>query len=79
MGRVDIEAVKKPLYCTYHRVDGPARIYRLEGEVNYEMSSYWIDGENYSEAEFWRKIIQIRELPLELRLTDPRWWVREMK
>jgi hypothetical protein len=56
-----------------HRIDGPARKFFNGGK------EWWIDGKEYSEEEFYEVIQEVKSLPLELKLTDPRWWVREMK
>ena len=55
----------------YHRVDGPAIEY---GDV----SKFWfIDGEQLSIWKFERMIREVKDMPLVLRLVDPRRWVRE--
>jgi hypothetical protein len=56
-----------------HRVDGPA--------VEYDSGSkeWWIDDKKYFKKDFNKIIKEAKALPLELRLIDPRWWVREMK
>jgi hypothetical protein len=56
-----------------HRIDGPA----VEWDNGERI--WYIDDEEYSKEDFNRIIREAKSLPLELRLTDPRWWVREMK
>jgi hypothetical protein len=56
-----------------HRVDGPAVEHGFT-----EYKEWWIDNKRYSEKEFIQIIEEVKSLPLALRLTDPRWWVREM-
>lgn len=56
-----------------HRVDGPAYIY-TNG-----LLGWYICGLFYSATEYYEVLKQIREMPLVLRLTDPRWWVREFE
>jgi len=59
-----------------HRTDGPA-VMRYnnwkEGYVEY----FWIDNENYSKKKFNKLIEEAKQLPLALRLIDPREWVRK--
>jgi hypothetical protein len=55
-----------------HRTDGPALEYAIGGR------EWWIDGKFYSEQNFNNLIKQINEMNLVMRLTDPRWWVREL-
>jgi hypothetical protein len=61
------------MYGKVHRVNGPA-IEHNDGD-----RSWWINGERLSYEEFWHQIFQVEQLPLELKLIDPRWWVRDMK
>jgi hypothetical protein len=56
-----------------HRVDGPAQEYS-NGDRR-----WWIDDQRLYKKDFDQTIQEAKALPLELRLTDPRWWVREMK
>ena len=61
--------------CTYHREDGPAVVFR-----SLEWSSWWIDNKQYDyEDEYEAVIAEAKSLPKVLKLTDPRWWVREMQ
>ena len=53
-----------------HRIDGPAREY-----VN-GYKRWCVDGEEYSEEEFNELMEEAKQLPLALRLIDPREWVR---
>jgi hypothetical protein len=55
-----------------HRTDGPA--------VEYTGGSkeWWIDHERYTEYDFNKLIKEINEMSLVMKLTDPRWWVREL-
>jgi hypothetical protein len=54
-----------------HREDGPA--------VEYADGWKWwyLNDEKLTEEEFNRIIEEAEQLPVELKLTDPRWWVRE--
>jgi hypothetical protein len=58
---------------TYHRIDGPAVEY-ADGD-----KGWWIDDKKYWKEDFLQITEEVKSLPLELRLTDPRWWVREIK
>ena len=53
-----------------HRTDGPA----VEWVDGYK--SWYIDGRLYSEEDFNKFIEEVKQLPLALRLIDPREWVR---
>ena len=54
-----------------HREDGPA-IVTTDG------SKYWfIDSVEYYEDQFNKLIEEVKQLPLALRLIDPREWVRK--
>jgi len=53
-----------------HRLDGPAEEWASGGRY------WWIDEVEYSEGEFNKFIQEVKELPLALRLIDPREWVR---
>jgi hypothetical protein len=55
-----------------HRVDGPAV------EYVYGDNEWWIDHERYTEYDFNNLIKQVNEMSLAMKLTDPRWWVREL-
>lgn len=60
-------------YGKLHRLDGPAVIYNTS-------SSWYINGNKYrNKKSVDRHIARIRKLPLVMRLTDERWWVREFK
>jgi hypothetical protein len=39
---------------------------------------WYIDGMNYSEKQFNNLIKQVNEMSTVMKLTDPRWWVREL-
>jgi hypothetical protein len=82
------------LPTTLHREDGPAVEYssgsrdwfqhgkrhRLDGPAcEYTKNEWWIDDQQYTEEDFNKIIEEAKQLPPELKLTDPRWWVREMK
>lgn len=60
------------IHKTLHRIDGPA----IEQEG---VSLYYIDGDLYGYRLYEDVIKEAKEMPLELRLIDPRWWVRELK
>jgi hypothetical protein len=53
-----------------HRADGPAAEYASG------IQGWYIEGEYYTEEDFKDLINEIKKLPLVLRLTDPREWVR---
>jgi hypothetical protein len=53
-----------------HRVDGPAVEY-TDGD-----KSWYIDDERYTKKDFNKLIKEVKQLPLALRLIDPREWVR---
>ncbi len=55
-----------------HRVDGPAIEYS-DGRKR-----WYIGGEEYTEKQFNELIKQVNEMSLAMKLTDPRWWVREL-
>jgi hypothetical protein len=57
----------------FHRIDGPAV------EFGEEWGRWYIDNKEISKKDFDTVIQEVKSLPLEFRLTDPRWWVREMK
>jgi hypothetical protein len=57
---------------TCHRTDGPA-IEWFNGD-----REWWIDGEEYAEYDFNKLIKEVDEMSLIMKLTDPRWWVREL-
>ena len=55
-----------------HRIDGPAYEH-----VN-GMKLWYIDGKCYDEKDFNKLIEEVKQLPLALKLTDPREWVRKL-
>ena len=55
-----------------HRIDGPAVEY-ADGD-----KAWYIDGKEFSEREFNKCIEEAKQLPLVLRLIDPREWVRKL-
>ena len=55
-----------------HRVDGPAAEYSDGGE------DWYVEGNRYTKTEFDKLMEEVKELPLALRLTDPREWVRKI-
>lgn len=56
-----------------HRSDGPAFYYTDSP------GRYFLEGVEFEKEDFEEIIQEIREMPFELRLTDPRKWVREFK
>jgi hypothetical protein len=56
----------------HHRVDGPA-IEWTSGEMQ-----WWIDNYFYTKQDFNKLIKEVNEMSLAMKLTDPRWWVREL-
>ena len=57
-----------------HRIGGPAVEW---GEWADGDKEWCIEGEYYTEEEFNKFIQEVKELPLALRLIDPREWVRK--
>ena len=58
---------------TLHRTDGPAAEYASG------VKDYYIDG-HYLDYLLYCKVIQeVKDMDPAMRLTDPRWWVREWK
>jgi hypothetical protein len=55
-----------------HRVDGPA----MEHASGHK--SWCIDGTFLTSREFNELIKQINKMNVAMKLTDPRWWVREL-
>lgn len=56
-----------------HSMEGPAII---EGRAEF----YFLDGELFRSRALWKEAIaEARALPPELKLTDPKQWVRELK
>jgi hypothetical protein len=78
-----------------HRIDGPAimshntefwiikgKIHRTDGPAISTAGlwqHYYLDNEEHSKKDFTTIVGEAKRLPPELKLTDPRWWVREMK
>lgn len=78
-----------------HRLDGPAtidyngneswwvngKLHKLNGPaLKLQSGLYWyIDSKRYSKKKFVKLIKEVKDMPLAMRLTDPRWWVREFK
>ena len=63
----------KTLAATFHRTDGPALEY-IDGD-----KAWWIDDVRFSVRGYSELIQEVKDMPLVLRLVDPRWWVREFK
>lgn len=77
-----------------HRTDGPALIsnngditWYYEGSIHRiggpavtigKSEHYYIEDVPYSKEEYNKLLRVIEQMPLALRLTDPRWWVREI-
>lgn len=57
----------------WHRVGGPALIWSNDEE------EFWLDDEFYAEEEYKKAIEDVQNMSEVMRLTDPRWWVREWK
>ena len=59
------------------------KIHRANGKLAIEGSnscgSYWIDGIHYSQEDYKAIIDEVNNMHPALRLTDPRWWVRDME
>jgi len=58
------------VWWKFHRTDGPAVMF----ESNH---SFWLAGEKYTEKDYNKLIQEVKDMPLVLRLVDPRKWVRE--
>jgi hypothetical protein len=56
-----------------HRTDGPARMWK-NGD-----KEWFINGLRVYEEEYNKLIQEVENMPLVLRLIDPRKWVREFK
>jgi len=56
-----------------HNIDGPAI------EWSNGTKSWYIDNEDYAEEDFNQLIAEVKQLPLALRLIDPREWVRKLQ
>ena len=55
-----------------HRLDGPAAMYSNGARC------WYVDDQVYCEKKFNKLMKAIRQLPLALRLIDPREWVRKL-
>jgi hypothetical protein len=55
-----------------HRTDGPA----VEHTDGYK--EWWVDDEQHFKQDFNKLIKQINKMSLAMKLTDPRWWIREL-
>lgn len=58
-----------------HRIDGPAIDPTIFRNGSFR---HYLDGESYSKEDYDKIIKEITDLPLALRLVDPREWVRSM-
>lgn len=54
-----------------HREDGPAVVYSKG------LKEWWIDGILYSKTQYYKITKEVKKMSLEVKLTDPREWVRE--
>ena len=54
-----------------HREDGPAVVW-IGGA-----GSYYLNGMHHTEEEYYKKLEEIDNLPLSLKLIHNEWWVRE--
>jgi len=60
----------------YHRIDGPS----MEWIDSPSVGPRWhLEGKQFSEEQFNQLIQEVKDMPLVLRLIDPRKWVREYK
>jgi hypothetical protein len=66
-----------------HRIDGPAIEIEIgqsdQSEVTRFATLFFLDDQGYNEEEFTTLVTDAKKFSLAERLTDPRWWVREMK
>lgn len=69
--------VNQHLEKTFHRINGPA-IEERPDVYGYFPNHYYIDGVSYDYSDYLNIIKEAKELPPSLKLTDPRWWVREL-
>ena len=63
--------------AVFHRVDGPALQFWSEGIEDTKNSWYFIEGKEFGEYGYNKLIKEVKDMPLVLRLVDPRKWVRE--
>jgi len=56
-----------------HNTHGPAKV------INDVERDWYLDGEEVSRYEHARLVQEVKNMPLVLRLVDPRKWVREYK
>ena len=70
---------KAPLDRTYHRLDGPSAVFNTDAGVHVKNIFWDIEGESFTKEEYNQLIREVRDMPLVLRLIDPRKWVREYK
>lgn len=54
-----------------HRIDGPAIV------STGSLKQYFLDGEEIHSDWFDDMISEVRDMHPALRITDPRWWVRD--
>lgn len=59
-----------------HRMDGPAIENCTPGFPRVISNYYYIDDLEMTKDQFDFEVAEAASLPEELRLTDPRWWVR---
>jgi len=79
----------------FHRLDGPARIFEdslVDVELSKELlpdpyalfsslldRDWFLGGELFTKEGHAQLVQEVRDMPLVLRLVDPRKWVREFK
>lgn len=56
-----------------HREDGPAIIWPNGHQI------WFLDDKELTKEQHTQSLKEIKELPIEIRLTDPREWVRKLK
>ena len=69
----DYENFSNAYEYTIHRLDGPAKEFRNGGK------QWYISNECLSKESHNKLIQEVKDMPLVLRLVDPRRWVREFK
>ena len=64
-----------------HRTDGPAIVWASHSNPlrSLEVCSWRIEGDQFTKEEYDELIQEVKDMPLVLKLIDPRKWVREYK
>lgn len=62
-----------------HRTDGPAIYIDSDGSSDGSRDGWYLEGEEFFEREYNEIMQEVSKMSLEVRLTDPREWVRKLK